>query len=210
MDFFFPFHNIRTGRIERGRKKKKKKKKKKKEKGHLTCRGAQSEQGPRLDGRVCGRSQIPPNAHLRIGRLDDRSDGPRAVGVEQVSGAVDLAVVVVARAGAAEAAAGGEDGGVREEEADGVVVAGDADGRDGGEGRGDGVPELGLELAAVVGEGDADFLAAHDEDGAVGEDDPVGEDAREGHGVDGLHGGGAHGVVDRDDVGVCRRVGVLL
>lgn len=143
-------------------------------------------------------------------RLNDGPDGPCAVGVEQVRGAVDLAIVVVRGAGAAEAAAGGQDRGVGQEEADGVVVSRDAQGRDGGEVAGDGVPELGLELAAVVGERDADFLAAGDEDGAVGEDDGVGEDAGEGHGVYRLDGGFGHGRVDRDDVSVGRRAGVLL
>ena len=117
---------------------------------------------------------------------------------------------MVRRAGAAEAAARVQDGGVGQEEADGVVVAGDADGRDGGEGGVDGVPDLGLEGAAVVGEGDAVVLPAGDEDLARREHDSVGEDSGEGHGVDGLDGGGAHCVVDRDDAGVCGRAGVLL
>ena len=91
-----------------------------------------------------------------------------------------------------------------------MVVAGDTDGRDGREVRGDGVPDLGLQGAAVVGEGDAVVLPADEEDLAGREDDPVGEDAGEGHGVDGLDGGGARWVVDRDDVGVCGRAGVLL
>ena len=117
---------------------------------------------------------------------------------------------MVGGAGAAEAAAGVQDGGVGQEEADGVVVAGDADGRDGREGGGDGVPDLGLQGAAVVREGDAVVLPARDEDLAGREHDSVGEDAGEGHGGDGLDGGGAHWVVDRDDVGVCGRAGVLL
>lgn len=91
-----------------------------------------------------------------------------------------------------------------------MVVAGDAQGRDGREVGGDGVPDLGLELAAVVGEGDADFLAAGDEDGAGGEDDGVGEDSGKGHGVDCLDGGFGHWGIDRDDVSICRRAGVLL
>ena len=117
---------------------------------------------------------------------------------------------MVRRAGAAEAAARVQHRGVGQEEADGVVVAGDADGRDGGEVAGGRVPDFGLEGAAVVGEGDAVVLAAGDEDGSVGKHDCVCEDAGEGHGVDGLDGGGAHRVVDRDDVGVCGRAGVLL
>lgn len=143
-------------------------------------------------------------------RLDDRSDGPGAGGVEQVGGAVDLAVVVVRRAAAAEAAASGQNRGVGQEEADGVVVAGDAHGRDGREVGGDGVPDLGLELAAVVREGDADFLAAGDEDRPVWEDDGVGEDSGKGHGADGLDGGFGHWGIDRDDVSICGRAGVLL
>lgn len=91
-----------------------------------------------------------------------------------------------------------------------MVVAGDAQGRDGREVGGDGVPDLGLELAAVVGEGDADFLAAGDEDGAGREDDGVGEDSGKGHGVDCLDGGFGHWGIDRDDVSICRRAGVLL
>lgn len=117
---------------------------------------------------------------------------------------------MVSRAGAAEAAAGGQDRRVREEEGDGVVVAGDGEGSERGEGGGDGVPHLGLELAAVVGEGDAVFLAAGDEDRACGEDDCVGEDAGVGHWVECLDGGGGHGGADGDDVGVWCCVGALL
>ena len=142
--------------------------------------------------------------------FDNGSDGPGAVGVEEVAGAVDLAVVVVRGAGAAEATASGEDRCVREEEGDGVVVAGDGEGSERGEGGGDGVPHFGLELAAVVGEGDAEFLAAGDEDCACWEDDCVGEDAGVGHRADGLDGGGGHWGVDCDDVGVWRCVGALL
>ena len=117
---------------------------------------------------------------------------------------------MVRRAGAAEAAACVQDRRVGQKEADGVVVAGDADGRDGGEGGGDGVPELGLEGAAVVGEGDAEILPACYEDLSRWEHDSVCEDSWEGHGADCLDGGGAHWVVDRDDVGVRGRAGVLL
>ena len=117
---------------------------------------------------------------------------------------------MVRRAGAAEAAARAQDGGVGQEEADGVVVAGDADGRDGGEGGGDGVPDLGLEGAAVVGEGDAVILPAYDEDLSRWEHDSVCEDSGEGHGVDCLDGGGTHCVVDCDYVRVRGRADVLL
>ena len=84
---------------------------------------------------------------------------------------------MVCRAGSAEAAACGEDGRVGEEEADRVVITGHADGRNGGEGEGDGVPDFGLELAAVVGEWNAVVLTACDEDGSGWEDDCVCEDA---------------------------------
>ena len=109
---------------------------------------------------------------------------------------------MVRRAGATEAAARAQDGGVGLVEADGMVVAGDADGRDGGEGGGDGVPDLGLEGAAVVGEGDAVVLPACDEDLSCRKHDSVCEDSGEGHGVDCLDGGASHCVVDCDYVGV--------
>ena len=91
-----------------------------------------------------------------------------------------------------------------------MVVAGDGLGSERGEGGGDGVPYFGLELAAVVGEGDAVFLAAGDEDCACGEDDCVGEDSGVGHWVDGLDGRCGHWGVDCDDVGVWCGVGALL
>lgn len=97
---------------------------------------------------------------MRRSGLDDRSDGPAAVGVEQVARAVDLAVVVVRRAGAAQAAARRQDRRVREEDADRVVVAGDGLGRERRKGGGHGVPHFGLELAAIIGEGNTVVLAA--------------------------------------------------
>lgn len=103
-----------------------------------------------------------------------------------------------------------QDGGVGEEEGGGVVVAGDGLGGERGEGGGGGGPEFGAELAGVVGEGDAVGLAAGDEDGAGGEDDGVGEDPGVGHWGEWVDGGWGHGGPDRDDVGVCRCVGVLL
>lgn len=91
-----------------------------------------------------------------------------------------------------------------------MVIAGDGLGSERGEGGGDGVPHFGLELAAVVGEGDAVFLAARDEDRACGEHDCVCEDAGVGHWGEGLDGGDGHWGVDCDDVGVWRCVGALL
>lgn len=72
-----------------------------------TRRSAESQHSPRRDGRVRRRGQIPPDAHLRGRRLDDRSYRSSAsVGGEQVARAVDLSVVVVCRAGSTQAAAG--------------------------------------------------------------------------------------------------------
>lgn len=117
---------------------------------------------------------------------------------------------MVRRAGSAQAAARGQDGCVREEDPDGVVVAGYGLRSDFGEGGGDGVPYFRLELAAVVGEGDPVFLAAGDEDCSGWEYDRVREDSGKRHRADCLHGGCAHRRTDGDDVGICRRIGALL
>ena len=175
-----------------------------------TCRSPKSQHRPRAHRHIRRRRQRFSHADLSRCGLNDGPDGPGPVGVEQVSRTVNLGVVVVGRAGAAEAAAAVEDGRVGEEQADGVVVAGDGDGGEEGEGGRDGVPEFGLQLAAVVGEGDAEGLAAGDEDGAVGEDDGGGEDARVGHWGQGLDGHIGQWGVDGDEVGICGRVGALL
>ncbi len=91
-----------------------------------------------------------------------------------------------------------------------MVVAGDGEGGERGEGGGDGVPHFGRELAAVVGEGDADLLAAGYEDRAGGEDDGVGEDAGVGHWGEGLDVGVREGGAEGEDVGVWGCGGVLL
>ena len=184
--------------------------KKGREGGGHTRRSAKPQQRPRRNGLIRRGHQRPPDLDRRGRGFDNGPDGAAAVGREEVARAVDLAVVVVRRAGPAEAPARGQHGRIREEDADGVVVARHGLGRDRGEGRGRGVPQFGLQLAAVVGEGDAVFLAAGDEDRSRGEDDGVGEDAGVGHWADGLDGGGGHRGADRDDVGVCCRVGALL
>ena len=177
--------------------------------GH-TGRGAESEHGPCGDGGVGGCGQGSADADVGGGGFDDGSQGAAAVGIEEVAGAVDLAVEVVRRAGAAEATARGQHGGIREEDADGVVIARDGEGGDLGEGGGDRVPYLGLQLGAVVREGDAVALAAGDEDCSCRKDNCVGEDPGIIHWADGLDGGCTHRGTDRDDMGVCRRIGVLL
>ena len=95
MGFFFV--NYMFGGVERKGKERK-----------PTRRGAESQHSPRGNGRVRRRGQIPPDAHLRGRRSDDRSYRSSApVGGEEVARAVDLSVVVVCRAGSAQAAAGG-------------------------------------------------------------------------------------------------------
>ena len=178
--------------------------------GRRTRRSVESQQSPTRDDGVCGCRERSADTDYCGGGFDDGSGRSGAAGGEQVCRAVYLAVEVVPRTAAAQAAAGREDGCVREEDADGVIVAGDGQGGDRGEGGGDGVPEFWLEGAAVVGEGEAECLAADDEDCACGEDDAVGEDSGKGHGVDCFNGGCSHWGTDCDDVSVCRCVGALL
>ena len=133
---------------------------------------------------------------------NDRTSGAAAIRVEEVGGAVDLAVVVVGSARTAETSTSAEDGGVGHEDGGGMVVTGDSLGRELGEGRADGIPHLGLELGCGVREGLAVDLTASDEDAAVRKDDGVGEGALVPHRVDVLDRCGSAGRVDCDDVRV--------
>ena len=78
------------------------------------------------------------------------------------------------------------------------------------EGGGHRVPHFWLKLAAVVREWDAVVLASSYEDCSCWEYDRVREDSWIRHRADGLDSSCAHRGTDRDDMGVCRRVGVLL
>ena len=142
--------------------------------------------------------------------VDDGTGGEGATAGVEVGRVEELAVVVVRGAGAAEAAAAVEHRGVGHEHGGGVVGARDGHGRELGEGVGGRVEELGRVLRRVVGEGVGVDLAARDEDGAVGEDDAVGEGALVGHVADGGDGGLVGGSADGDDVGVGGGVGVLV
>lgn len=160
----------------------------------------------------CGDAQLPAGGHLaRADDVDDGSVRGRAVGVVEVGRAVDLAVGVVGGAAvAAEAAPAVEDRSVGEEEAGGVVVAGDGDGCHLGEGLGGRVPHFRDQLRGLVGEADGEVLASGDEDFAVGQYDAVVKGAREGHGVDGGDFRGCVGFGERNDVGIGGGVRVYL
>ena len=86
---------------------------------------------------------------------------------QEVGRGEDLAVVVVGGAVAAEAAAGGQDAGVGEEDGEVVVDAGEVALLQLREGVGVRVVELGDKLHVLLVEGDAEGLAAHDEDLSV-------------------------------------------
>ena len=173
--------------------------------------GTRADQGEGGDGAVGDRGEGA--AYVDGGGGDAGDDGPGgggAGGGEEVWRGEDLGVEVVVGAVGAEAATTAEDGGVGQEEGDGVVVAAvDHEGH-GLEGLGGGGPEFGREDGVVVVERVGVLLAADDEDGAVGEDDGVGEGAAVGHAGQGLDGGGIVDAVQRDEVDVVGRHGVLV
>lgn len=161
-----------------------------------------------------GRRDGQLSARGNLARADDIDDGPvggGAVAVVEVRGAVDLAVGVVGGAAvAAEAAAAVEDGGVGEEHAGGMVVAGDGEGGHLAEGLGGRVPHFGDQLRGLVGEADGVVLAPCDEDLAVGEHQAVMEGAWVGHGVDGGDFGDGVGFAEGDYVGIGGGIRVYL
>ena len=141
---------------------------------------------------------------------DDGARREAAVVRVEVGRVVDLRVEVVGGAIAAQAAAAVDHGSVGHEERGGVVVARDGDRGHFAEGVGGRVEDFRGVLGRVVGEWNGGDLAADDQDGAVGEDDPVGKGASVGHGVDGCNGGSGRGGAKRDDVGVTGGVGILV
>ena len=160
------------------------------------------------DGRVHGDGDLGADFDAR-GRdgIYDGGGGRRSLRVELVWGGEDLGVVVVGGTGAAHAAAAADDRGVREEEADAVVVARDGGRVEGGEFEGGGVPQLGVEDGRVVGKRLRVCLAADNQDLTVGKDDAVVKSSGVGHRTNrcdcGLRSGRAYG--DDMRVGRCIR-----
>ena len=142
--------------------------------------------------------------------VDDRTGRQRARAGVEVWGIPDLHVEVVGGAGAAETAAAVAHGAVVEQKGNRVVIAGNGCLSHLGESVGGRIEELGGVLRRGIGEGYSRDLTAGDEDGAVREDDRVGEGSSVSHGADGLDRGRRGRLADRDDVGVARRVGVLV
>lgn len=163
------------------------------------------------DGHVGGGGEGAADVDARDGDgVDDGASGERAGGGVEVGRVEDLGVVVICRAGAAEAAAAVHDGAVEHEEGGGVVGAWDGHGGELGEGVGGGVEEFGGLLGGVVGEGVTVYLAASDEDGAVGQDDAVGENTLVGRAADCGDLGYSRRGTDGNDVGVGSGIGVLV
>lgn len=177
--------------------------------------------GPELGRRELERR---PHLHRLLRQIRDNGTSRIApVGVEQVRRLEVLAVCVVDRLVAlcarpldlrypAEAAAADEHPGVGQEDGDGVVVAGDGVGRELCPFLRLGVEQLGDEDAFGVGEDEGFALAAGHEDGAVRQDDGVGEAAGEGEIGDALDGRGLVGLADGGDVRLCgsQTIGVVL
>ena len=120
--------------------------------------------------------------------VDDRTGGEAAVVGVEVWRIVDLRVEMIRGAAAAETAATVDHGTVGHKERSGVVVARNGDRSHLGEGGGVRIEDFGGELGRVVGEWNGGDLTTDDQDGAVGEDDPVGKGASVRHGADGCNG----------------------
>ena len=82
---------------------------------------------------------------------------------------------------ATEASTTVEHGRIRHEDAGGVVVAGDGDGRHLREGLRVGIPHLGDELGSLICKAHGEVLAAGDENFPIGQDDAVVEGPFVGH-----------------------------
>ena len=108
-------------------------------------RARQPDQRKARDCRAARRDrQCPANLHTSCtDAIDYRPGCQRAGAGEQVRRAVDLGIEVVRRARAAEPSTAVDNGGVWEEHGGGVVVAGNGDGRHGGECLGGGVKHFG-------------------------------------------------------------------
>ena len=167
--------------------------------------------------------RVSPGADRLLSEVrDNRASGLGAVGVEEVGRGEDLAVGMVdarvalggraANGGdVAESAAAAEDCAIGHEDRHGVVVARDGLGSELGPFLGRGVEELGFQNGGGVGEDDGAALATGHKDGAVGQDDRVGEAARSSHVGNALDLGRLISLADGGDVssGCGVAVGVL-
>ena len=170
-----------------------------------------TDKGEALDGPAGGSGEGGANFEgIGADAADGWSSGQSTRGGVEVWRCEDLGIVVVGRAISAQTRASVDDSSIGQEEGNGVVVAGNGGRRKLLEGVGGRVEQLRNILRGIVTEGVGVGLTAHDEHGAVRQNDAVGECSRVSHVVDLLSACLRAWVANRDDLSIRSGIRVLI